>query len=289
MDDQARIPAPNYTQIPNAIFDLMADATAGLTEKELKVLLAIARKTFGWHKKRDKISLSQLEEMTSMSRVSVVAGIKAAIKRGIVRQTPDKNDKRGGVFYELVIAETDQSTELTSTNSELVQNLNQSKIYTRTSTNSELELVQNLNPQKKGKEKKERGDDAPTKSPDELALAIADVCKINPKIATEKQRKALNATYQSLKAIGAAPADVKAREAWWYSNDWRAKKEHLPPRPDELLEIWEMVKGNGQAPKRAADLPLVTATGPTQTPEERKQAAERRRKIIEETRARNAS
>lgn len=133
------------------------------------------------------------------------------------------------------------------------------------------------------------GDDAPAKSPDELALAIADVCKINPKIATEKQRKALNATYQSLKAIGAAPADVKAREAWWYSNDWRAKKEHLPPRPDELLEIWEMVKGNGQAPKRAADLPLVTATGPTQTPEERKQAAERRRKIIEETRARNAS
>ena len=60
MDNQARIPAPNYTQIPNAIFELMADKSAGLTEKELKVLLAIARKTFGWHKKRDNISLTQL-------------------------------------------------------------------------------------------------------------------------------------------------------------------------------------------------------------------------------------
>lgn len=149
MGNQARIPAPNYTQVPNAIFELMADKDAGLTEKELKVLLAIARKTFGWHKKRDKISLTQLEELTSMSRASVVAGIKASIKRGIVRQTPDKNDKRGGVFYELIVEDIDQSIELTSINSELVQNLNQSKNYTRTSSNSEPELVQILNTQKK--------------------------------------------------------------------------------------------------------------------------------------------
>lgn len=165
MDNQARIPAPNYTQIPNAIFDLMADKDAGLTEKELKILLAIARKTFGWHKKRDKISLSQLEQMTSMSRVSVVAGIKAAIDRGIVRQTPDATDKRGGVFYELVVDELNQSTQATSTNSELVQNLNQFKIHTKTSTNSELELVQNLNPQKKEKEKKERGRETQAHTP----------------------------------------------------------------------------------------------------------------------------
>lgn len=241
MDNQARIPAPNFTQIPNAIFELMADKGAGLTEAELRVILAIARKTFGWHKKRDKISLSQLVEMTSMSRTSVVAGLRAAQARGIVRQTPDKGDKRGGMFYELVVEDIDQPAPPTSTKSELVQILNQSKIYTRTSTEFEPELVQNLNTQNKGKEKKERGGEEtqPARPLSELALAIADVCKINPKIPTDKQKRALNATYLALKGIGATPADVRAREKWWYANDWRAKKEGRAPRPDELQAIWE--------------------------------------------------
>lgn len=77
------------------------------------------------------------------------------------------------------------------------------------------------------------------RAPSELALAIADVCKINPKIATEKQKRSLNATYKALNGIGATPDDVRKREAWWYANDWRAKKEGRAPRPDELQAIWE--------------------------------------------------
>lgn len=172
MADPTSIPAPNYTQTPNVIFDLMADKDAHLTEAELRVILVIARKTFGWHKKRDKISLSQLEQLTAMSRTSVIAGLDAAIARGLVRKTPDRNDKRGGFFYELVVEEPNDRT---STKSELVQNLDQSSKLTRTSTKSELELVQNLDPQKKDKEKKERerevGDSqqAPPHSPFVLA------------------------------------------------------------------------------------------------------------------------
>lgn len=154
MADPASIPAPNYTQIPNAIFELMADKDAHLTEAELRVILAIARKTFGWHKKRDKISLSQLETLTAMSRPSIVAGLEAAIDRGIVRRTPDKNDKRGGFFYELAV---DEPNDQTSKKSELVKEVNQSNIFTRTSKESLPELVKNFNPQKKEKEKKERG------------------------------------------------------------------------------------------------------------------------------------
>jgi len=152
MADPTRIPPPNYTQIPNAIFDLMADKDAQLTEAELKVILAIARKTFGWHKKRDKISLSQLEGLTAMTRKSVKAGLDAAITRGIVRRTPDKDDRRGGFFYELVVEEPNDQTSIKSIP---VENLYQSKKDTRTSINSIPELVQNLPPQKKDKEKKE--------------------------------------------------------------------------------------------------------------------------------------
>jgi hypothetical protein len=128
----------------------------------------------------------------------------------------------------------------------------------------------------------------PTRPLSELAIAIAEVCKINPKVATAKQKRDLNATYKALKSIGATPADVQAREEWWYANDWRAKKEGRAPRPDELQSIWEEAAApvkkpsvNGTNPP-AADLPLVRAS-PKKTPEEQRAAAERRKAILEET------
>ncbi len=157
MADPGSIPPPNYTQIPNAIFELMADKDAHLTEAELRVVLAIARKTFGWHKKRDKLSLTQLEKLTAMSRPSVKAGIDAAIARGLVRRTPDRDDKRGGFYYELMVEEPNEPT---SKKSELVKNLNQLKDLTETSKEPLPELVKNLNTQKKDKEKKETSSSA---------------------------------------------------------------------------------------------------------------------------------
>lgn len=76
------IPPPNYTQAPNAFFDDILPEITSLSE--LKVTLAIMRQTFGWHKAEDRISLSQLEELTGLSRESVADGIKRAMKRGTV-------------------------------------------------------------------------------------------------------------------------------------------------------------------------------------------------------------
>lgn len=117
----------------------------------------------------------------------------------------------------------------------------------------------------------------------ELALAIADVCKINPQIPTDKQRRALNATYAALKTIGATPADVRQRETWWYANDWRAKKEGRAPRPDELQAIWEEAAApvKRHAGERViADLPTITAADSTKriaTPEDRRRIIEAKR------------
>lgn len=216
MDEPTRIPAPNYTQIPNAIFDLMADKDAGLTEAELRVILAIARKTFGWHKRRDKISLTQLVKMTAMGRASVVSGITAAIRRGIVRRTPDAADGRGGFFYELVVTDADQFEEVTSSKFELVQNPNQSNNCTRTSSNFEPELVRNLNPQKKDKEKKERGgerEDSPARSP-----AISAYFEILPGHSlTGTQVQKINETVTDLKRWR------KTLEEWSL-NGWDARR-----------------------------------------------------------------
>jgi len=60
-----------------------------MKDSEIKVTLAIARKTFGWQKSKDKISLSQLIEMTGMSSQGVRNGIDEGIKRGTITRAPD--------------------------------------------------------------------------------------------------------------------------------------------------------------------------------------------------------
>lgn len=102
---------PNYTQTPNQLFDLyMRD----MGEAELRVTLAVIRKTMGYHKDRDAISYSQIMEMTGLSRTSTQAGIAAAIEHGFIRVAG--HGKRGVHVYELVV-KPDQSTSTTSTGS----------------------------------------------------------------------------------------------------------------------------------------------------------------------------
>jgi hypothetical protein len=49
--------APNYTQVPDALFDVLLPEG---TESELKVLLYIIRRTYGFKKDSDSISLGQM-------------------------------------------------------------------------------------------------------------------------------------------------------------------------------------------------------------------------------------
>jgi phage replication O-like protein O len=76
-----KITAPNYTQTPNDLFDYWLPH---LKEGELKVLLVIMRKTFGWHKKRDRISISQLMRLTGLSKPSVIDASKSLQDKGII-------------------------------------------------------------------------------------------------------------------------------------------------------------------------------------------------------------
>lgn len=137
----AGITPPNFTQIPNEILDKMAD----MTPAEFKVLMAICRKTFGWQKERDVISLSQLEELTGLSRTAVQAGIMAAIKRGMLERTKAGTQS---FSYHLLVASDYQSTQTTS-----------SKNGTEPVASSYQELVASDYTQKKDLNKKHSGGD----------------------------------------------------------------------------------------------------------------------------------
>jgi len=73
-----------FVPIPNAYIDRYL---ADLSGAELKVLLAILRRTVGWRKESDEISLSQLEQMTGLDRKSVIKGLRGLLERGLVAQT----------------------------------------------------------------------------------------------------------------------------------------------------------------------------------------------------------
>lgn len=82
--------------VPNELLDKdMKD----MGKAEMKIVLATCRKTFGWQKERDRISYTQFELLTGLSRSSVVDGINAGISRGILR----KHKTKAGNEYSLNI------------------------------------------------------------------------------------------------------------------------------------------------------------------------------------------
>jgi len=85
-----------YTQIPNALLD---QAMAHMGNAELRIVLAVLRKTSGWHKERDRISLTQFEEMTGLTRSNVLQGIKHAVMHKWIAQYESGIAR----FYELTL------------------------------------------------------------------------------------------------------------------------------------------------------------------------------------------
>ncbi len=96
--------SPNYTQVPDQLFDhLLPD----LSEAELKVLLYIVRRTFGFKKDSDKISLRQLssgivsrdgrvlDHGTGLSKSGVTKALLSLRKRGILIRTKNSDSIRG--------------------------------------------------------------------------------------------------------------------------------------------------------------------------------------------------
>src|SRR5215217_3414056 len=96
--------SPNTTPIPDELFD---ELMAQLTGAELKVLLYICRRTFGFKKERDNISLHQLVEGittktgkkldhgTGLGKASVARAVKSLEDRGVILRTKRQSKRKG--------------------------------------------------------------------------------------------------------------------------------------------------------------------------------------------------
>jgi len=98
--------SPNYTQVPDELFDQLLPQLSGA---ELKVLLYIVRRTFGFKRESDAISLSQmltgirrkdgmfLDRGTGLSKPALLAALRALEEKRIIhterRRSQDKGDE----------------------------------------------------------------------------------------------------------------------------------------------------------------------------------------------------
>jgi hypothetical protein len=133
--------APNFTSVPDDLFDeLLPD----LTGAELKVLLYIIRRTYGFKKESDPISLSQmlngittrddkvLDRGVGVTKPSLLKALRSLQDQNIIRAIRQRNENRGDqpTIYSLVMdneqgGKKDLPPVVKKVNHPLVKNLDQ--------------------------------------------------------------------------------------------------------------------------------------------------------------------
>jgi len=83
------IEPPNYTQIPNVVFDYWL---ARLKPAAGIVLLIMCRKIFGWHKSTDEISKTQLCNQSGLSKNTIQTAIEELEEGGLVQKLQNKDE-----------------------------------------------------------------------------------------------------------------------------------------------------------------------------------------------------
>ena len=73
-----------YAQVDNNILEALSRYK--LTSYELRIVLAIIRKTLGWHKDSDIISHSQLRQLTGIDERNIVRTIKKLTEKNILEK-----------------------------------------------------------------------------------------------------------------------------------------------------------------------------------------------------------
>ena len=131
------ITKPNYTQVPNVLFDKIME---NLTGAELKVMLCLCRKIFGWHKEKDKISISQIIKMTGLGKTQIIKSLKTLEKMNLVMSIKEFGRT---TEYSLIIEESEPVQKVNRTSSESEQVLAQTGSESEHTKESIKETKQN--------------------------------------------------------------------------------------------------------------------------------------------------
>lgn len=137
---------PNSFQIPNAFVD---EAMNKISDASVKIYLLIVRKTRGWAKEFDSLSLSQLESLSGKSRPTVVKCLKELVNVGLINK--HTATKYGDVYSLIDNYNIGQRIKFTGKKSLLV------KAFSFTTSRPSFVLVKNFNQPQNEQNKSDSG------------------------------------------------------------------------------------------------------------------------------------
>ena len=240
-----------FVKIHPAILELLA--TRQLSGREFRCLMFLFRKTYGYHKKEDRISLSQWEQGTGIPRTRVGAVLDELVKQKLIYRI-DSGIKRPSTwgfnkYFETwqcgqtVTLEGDslrqEETEtVTPTGDTSVTLEGDSRKVTVTLQGDKTVTLQGDNKRKKEKSNVSIPKEPKVQTPN--GIMFERLCFIlfkhtNTKNGlTDKQRGLLNSETKRLRELGATPDDLGD----WYKQEWRAEwpgNQGQHPRVEQVI------------------------------------------------------
>ena len=136
---------PNAFQIPNSVID---ELLAKLTCAELKCYLFVVRKTKGWNKESDSISVSQFMEVTGLSNRSVITACESLVEMGLLERSGGERKLNTYSVKAFEISQTGEksSSDETGENFSQTGEKNSSDLVKKVHTqNNNKNTIQNIN------------------------------------------------------------------------------------------------------------------------------------------------
>lgn len=128
-----------YTQVPNIILD---EWMKTMHASSFMVLMVICRKTLGWRKEYDKISISQIMELTGLSNKTITLALKELTDKKLII---NENPSRQIGYFKLNITDVETTPEnITDVDSTLTGVENTSQLVSKLHTQKKYkETIQN--------------------------------------------------------------------------------------------------------------------------------------------------
>ena len=134
---------PNAFQIPNSVID---ELLAKLTCAELKCYLFVVRKTKGWNKEFDNISVSQFMEVTGLSNRSVITACESLVEMGLLERSGGERKLNTYSVKAFEISQTGEKTSQTGENFSQTGEKSSSDLVKKVHTqNNNKNTIQNTN------------------------------------------------------------------------------------------------------------------------------------------------
>jgi hypothetical protein len=202
--------AGQYTVFENAILDTIMPMCS---PNEWKILCVAIRKTVGWHKQEDAISITQFQKLAGVSRPTAIKAIEEAVNHGFLIRKP-----KGQTFTYHLNREYETSKEsLPATSKESLP----TKETIKQKDLKDSEAPENPVPEQ----------NKPAPEHTLMLEEMSRICGMDISLNAGRMAKRVS----QLRKAKYTLEDLKRFEKWWYRKDWRGKKKQ-PPTPEQILE-----------------------------------------------------